>query len=151
MSLGKFLAHIWDAIKKLFEGLPEEFKNAIHIGVAVVEKIKEAVDSPVADIITAIIPTDIDDNIKQKLRDALPKILAQLQLAENCADLTNTADIVRCAIETLKGMEGDIKSAFWHDIAVLVAQVASDGKLSWSDGVYVLQYYYEHKFKNSDS
>lgn len=150
-GLLKFLQHIWDAIKNIFEGLPDEFKKAIHIGVTVVEKMKTVVDSPEADIITAIIPGDIDDAIKEKLRDALPKILAELLLAQDCSNLTNSADIVKCAIQTLQEIEGDFKSAFLHDLSILIAQVAADGKLSWSDGTYILQWYYDHKFKNSDS
>jgi hypothetical protein len=30
---------------------------------------------------------------------------------------------------------------------VLVAQVAADGKLTWSDGVYLLQWYYDHEYQ----
>lgn len=150
-GLLKFLSRIWDAIKHLFEGLPEEFKKAIHIGVTVVEKMKTAVDSPDADIITAIIPGDIDDAIKEKLRDALPKILAELLLAQDCSNLTNSADIVKCAIQTLQEIEGDFKSAFLHDLSILIAQVASDNRLTWQDGVVILEWYYQHKFKNGEN
>lgn len=147
MSLGKFLAHIWDAIKHLFEGLPHEFKDAIHVGVTIVENIKNFVASDTADVITALIPGTLDDTIKEKLREALPKIVTEMRLAENCSSLTDPNEIVTCAITTLQQIEGDFQSAFLHDLSVLIAQVAADHKLSWSDGVYVLQWYYEHQFK----
>lgn len=145
MSLGKFLAKIWAEIKHLFDGLPAEFKNAIHIGVTVVNNIKTWIDSSDADILTAIIPGTLDDAIKVKLREALPKILAELKLADNCAQLTDPNEIVKCAVNTLQQLEGDFKSAFLHDLSVLIAQVAADGKLTWQDGVYVLQWYYDNK------
>lgn len=151
MSIGHFLAHIWDAIKKLFEGLPEEFKKAIHIGVVVTENVKNFVDSGVADIITAIIPGDLDETIKEKLRAALPEILIKLKLAEDCSNLATPNEIVVCALKVLQSVEGDFKSAFLHDLSILIAQVVADGRLSWQDGVYILQWYYDHKFKNSDS
>jgi ferric iron reductase protein FhuF len=44
----------------------------------------------------------------------------------------------------LQGLDGDIKSAFLHNISILVAQVAADGKLTWSDGVYILEWYYQN-------
>jgi hypothetical protein len=43
--------------------------------------------------------------------------------------------------------DGDIKSAFLHNLSILVAQVAADGKLSWGDGVYILEWYYQHEYK----
>jgi len=68
MSLSSFLSKIWSQIKALFDGIPAELKTAIHIGVEVTEKIKTFVDSPAADILTAIIPGDIDDEVKNWLR-----------------------------------------------------------------------------------
>jgi len=150
MSFGNFLKKIWGGIKSIFNDLPHDLKNAVHIGVVVTENVKNFVDSGNADILTAIIPTDIDDVIKARLRANLPRILTELKLADNCAGLTDTNAIVKCAIDTLQKVEGDFKSAFLHDLSILVAQVASDGKLDWKDGTYILQWYYTHKFKNED-
>lgn len=145
-SIGHFLAKIWEGISKLFDSLPSELKVAIGIGVTVTEAIKKFVDSPTADVLTAIIPGDVDDKIKDLLRAKLPTILTELKLADSCSGLTDPNEIVACAITTLQQLDGDIKSAFLHNLSVLIAQVASDGKLTWSDGVYILQWYYDHKF-----
>ena len=110
---------------------------------------KKFADSPASDVLTAIIPGDIDDKIKEVLRAKLPVILTELKLADTCAGLTNPADITSCAIKVLQGIEGDTQSAFLHNLSILVAGVAADGKLSWSDGVYLLQWYYEHEFKTN--
>lgn len=66
MSLESFLTRIWNQIKALFEGIPSELKTAIHIGVEVTENLKTIVDSPAADILTAIIPGNIDDEVKRR-------------------------------------------------------------------------------------
>lgn len=140
-----FFSRLWDHVKALFGGLPKDLKVAIHIGVSVVEGMKTVVDSPVADVITAIIPGDIDDKIKDVLRAKIPTILTEMKLADSCSGLTDPNEITACAIKVLQGLGGDVKSAFLHNLSVLIAQVAADGKLTWADGVYLLQWYYENK------
>ena len=150
MSLTSFLTKIWNEIKALFASFPSELKIAIHIGVQVAENMKNFVDSPTADILTALIPGDIDDKIKNWLRTKLPTILTELKLADSCGTLTDPNEITACAIKVLQALDGDIKSAFLHNLSILVAEVAADGKLSWSDGVYLLQWYYDHEFKTAE-
>ena len=104
-------------------------------------------DSPAADILTAIIPGDLDDELKTLLRTKLPEILTELKLADSCSGLTDQSQITACAVKVLQDLDGDVKSAFLHSLSVLVAQVAADGKLTWSDGVYILQWYYQHEFQ----
>jgi len=147
MSLKTFLNKIWNDISNLFSDIPADLKNAIHIGVVVTENIKNFVDSPMADVLTAIIPGTADDELKDLLRAKLPAILTELKLADSCGGLTDPQQITQCAIKVLQGMDGDIKSAFLHNLSILIAQVAADGKLSWSDGVYVLEWYYQHQYK----
>jgi len=147
MSLQSFLSQIWNQVKQLFNGIPSELKTAIHTGVLVTENIKNFVDSPTADVLTAIIPGDIDDDIKNWLRSKLPALLTELKLADNCGELTDPNQIIICAIKQLQSLDGNIKSAFLHNLSILVSSVAADGKLTWSDGVYLLEWYYQNKFK----
>ena len=149
MSLQSFLTKIWSEIKSLFEGIPSELKTAIHIGVQVTQNIKTFVDSPAADVLTAIIPGDIDDEIKNWLRAKLPAILTELKLADSCSGLTDPAAITECAVKVLQGLDGDIQSAFLHNLSILVAEVAADGKLTWSDGVYLLEWYYKNEYHSA--
>ncbi len=147
MSLTTFLTKIWITIKALFDGMPADLKTAIHIGVIITENVKTFVDSPAADILTALIPGDADDQLKQLLRAKLPAILTELKLADSCAALTDPAEIAACAVKVLQGLGGDVQSAFLHSLAIMVAQVAASGKLTWSDGVYLLEWYYQHEYK----
>ena len=149
MSLSSFLSKIWDEIKSLFDGVPAELKTAIHIGVLVTENVKNFVDSPAADVLTAIIPGDIDDEIKNWLKAKLPAIVTELKLADSCSSLTDPAAITQCAIKVLQGLDGDVQSSFLHSLSVMVAQVAADGKLTWSDGVYLLEWYYKNEYKTA--
>jgi len=149
MSLKSFLSKIWTEVENLFNNIPAELKLAIHIAVIITENIKSFVDSPAADILTAIIPGDLDDDLKNLLRAKLPAVLTELKLADNCAGLTDPSQITSCAVTVLQGLDGDIKSAFLHNLSILIAQVAAAGKLTWSDGVYILEWYYQNEYKTA--
>src|SRR4030081_251464 len=118
MSLQTFLSKIWNQVKALFDGIPAELKIAIHVGVIVTENIKNFVDSPAADVLTALIPGDVDDKIKNWLRAKLPAILTELKLAARCGRQTDPSDITACGVKVLQGLEGDIRSAFLHNMSV---------------------------------
>lgn len=147
MSLTTFLSKIWTEVKSLFDGIPAELKTAIHIGVIVTENIKALVDSPAADVLTAIIPGDIDDELKDLLRAKLPTILTELRLADSCQNLSDPAQITACAIKVLQGLDGDIKSAFLHNLSIFISRIAAKGALTWSDGVMILEWYYQNQYK----
>jgi hypothetical protein len=149
MSLKNFIAKIWAGIKTLFDNIPAEMKTAIHIGVTVTENLKSFVDSPAADILTAIIPGEIDDQLKNILRAKLPEILTELKLTDSCAGLTDPQQITVCAIKVLQGLTGDVRSAFLHSLSIMISQIASDGKLSWGDGVTILEWYYQNEYKTA--
>jgi hypothetical protein len=150
MSLNTFLKKIWNQIENLFGGLPLGIKTALQIGITVTENIKNFVDSPVADIVTSIIPGNIDDAIKDKLRSSLPILLTELKLVESSLNLTQPGLIIKTAASVIQAMDKNIKPGILHQLSILIAQIAADGKLSWSDGVLLSQWYYEHKFKAID-
>jgi hypothetical protein len=142
-----WLKKFWKNIQALFNRIPAELKTAIHTGVVVTENIKTFVESPAADILTLLIPGETDDRIKAALRIALPKILVQLKLADSCSAVTTPDELTICAIKTIQSLSGDLKSAFLHNLSVLIAQVAADGKLTWQDGASVMEWYYQNRFK----
>ncbi|WP_295772887.1 hypothetical protein [uncultured Mucilaginibacter sp.] len=148
MSFTSWLKKIWKQIKALFDRIPSEIKSALHIGVVVTENLKIFVESPIADLLTAVIPGHIDDRIKQILREKLPILLTQLKLADTCSNSANANEVVSCAIEQLKLMDGNLRNATLHNLSVLISQLASDGKLDWKDGAYVMEWYYQHEFKS---
>jgi hypothetical protein len=151
MSIKNLLTKIWATIQSLFNNFPADLKTAVHIGVSVTQNIKSILNSPDIDILTALIPGDIDDKVKQALRSGIPIILFDLKLADTCSELTDPQEITICAIKALQSLDGDIKSAFLHTFSVLVTQLAADGKLSWGDAVCIVEWYYQHRFETTAS
>lgn len=80
---GKIIAAIlsvfaenWETfVAKLWRKVPDELQDKVSIGVRIVENLKVVIDSPMADVVTSIIPGDLDDKLKDYLRILLPKIL----------------------------------------------------------------------------
>lgn len=149
MSLKSFLNKIGNFFAGIFKSLAKELQKGIAIGVEVTEAVKKFdTNNPhVADILTAIIPGDLDDKIKMKLREALPGIVIQLRLVQAAQGLTDPNEIMLAAVKVIQQLDNDYQSAFLHNFSIMAAQVAADGELSWSDAVYLLEWYYRNKFK----
>jgi len=148
IKIPTWLRKIWKAIQTLFNRIPAELKTAIHTGVIVTENIKIFVESPAADVLTVLIPGETDDRIKAALRVALPNILTQLKLADSCSETIKPDELTICAIKTIQSLTGDLKSSFLHNLSLLIAQVAADGKLTWKDGASIMEWYYQNRFKS---
>lgn len=145
----KLLRIIGDFIKRLFIGISPMLKTAVAIGVEVAEKIKDfdTANPFVGEIITSLIPGSVDDMLKAKIREYLPKIVVELKLVQVTVGLTDPDEIMIAAIKVLQQLDKDYKSAFLHNLSIMVARVAADGKLDWSDAVYLMEWYYQNKVK----
>jgi hypothetical protein len=153
MSLKSFLSKIWAGITTLFDKLPTELQFAAQIAVTITQNIKNFTDSPIANVITTLIPGDLDDKIKSWLSTQLPNILTSLRLVEVIADSKDQNEAVASAIKIVQTMDSNVQSAFLHDLGVLIAQEvakAQNNTLNWSDGIYIIEWYYQHKFKPQD-
>lgn len=60
-------------VAKLWNKVPDDVKEKVNVGIRVVELFKKFVESPTADFITAIIPGDLDDKLKEHLREWFEK------------------------------------------------------------------------------
>lgn len=149
MFLSKLLKAIGKFFSRLWNGLLPELKKAIHVGVVITNAIKEfdTKNSGVVDIITAIIPGNLDNKIVAKLREQLPKICIELKLVDATLGLTDPNEIVAAAVKAMQQLSGDYKSAFLNSFSIIVAQVAADGKLDWNDAAYLLKWYYDNQQK----
>ena len=145
MSLKSFFKKITSFFSKLFHSLLPELKEAVKFGVVLVNKIKEfdAAHPEVADVLTAIIPGDWDDKLKERVRAELPKILVELKLVDSTLGLSDN-EIVLAGIKALTELSARAKAPFLNSLSQLIAQVAADGKLDWDDVVYLEKWVYDH-------
>lgn len=146
MSVFTFLEKLLKAIARLFSKLPADTKAALNIGVLVVENLKAVIESGAVDILTALIPGAADDLVKEWLRAELPNILIKMRLVDAALGLTDPEAIAKAAVDTFRSV-GAISDKDAHDLSIMAAMVAADGKLTWSDGVHLMEYYYQKKYK----
>jgi hypothetical protein len=145
----KIINSIGQFVSKLFSGSSAAVRNAIKIGISVTNAIKDFDTSKpmIADIITSIIPGNVDDRIKDAIRANLPKILIELKLVDATLGLTNPDQIVIAASKTLNSIVSDysIKAGFLNSLSIVISQVAADGKLDWNDAAYLVKWIYDNK------
>lgn len=134
-------------LKRLFTSSKKAIEKYIEPSILVVEAIKGFMNTGLVQIATDIIPGQIDNVIAAKINERLPDILMILRLTNECKNLTDRDDIIKCAIEALKKIDKKGRNAFYISIASMLAESLSDGKLSWNEALHLAQFVYQEKYK----
>lgn len=150
------MKNLLNKIKTFFLWLIGSAKKGLEkyarIGIIVTNAIKKFDDKNplVADLITSLIPGDLDDRIKAKIRKELPKVVIQLGLVNAAAGLTDPDEILVAASDFLQTIKSDyaIREGHLNNLAIVIAQIASDGKLTWDDAVYLVKQIFDKEFRN---
>lgn len=141
---GNFKQIFQHDIPKAFKKLPSVTQAAVSIAYTAVNALKAITDFDQADLIGSVFG-QFGKTIEDKARASLPEIVIQLQLYKDAAGTNDPNEIVATALQTIQKLDPKFQAAFWHDLAVYIAQLAADGDLSWGDAVQIVQWYYEHK------
>jgi hypothetical protein len=142
-------------MKKILKFLQNLFSKSVRLvrkyvlpGIETVENFKKLLDSSVIDVLTAIIPGDLDDAIKRKLRQILPEILLKLKIADECSRYTEPEQVIACALKHIQAYHPDARKAYYLNIAVMITHALADGKLQWHEVVHLVEYTYQEKYKH---
>jgi hypothetical protein len=123
-------------IKSGFRPLLHDFDMYIdaHIDTAlkVTTEIKKALSSPLAEIITAAIPGNIDDTIRQQLISILGKAAMALTIASNCRQYNDATDQLNCFIKQLQEYDPHLQDAVLQKLASLLAGGLDGNRLQQS-------------------
>lgn len=144
MSLKKFFARFWAGIKKIFAGLDKQTKKLVPVAIEIVNKIKEIDATHIGDILTAIIPGTVDDKIKVKLREWLPKVLVVLESANEAANIEDVNEKLKFILSQINVSPADKKKVFYRGLASLILEVIADGKVTWSESTALIVWYYDN-------
>ena len=153
--LGKFFR--W--VKNLFKSLDARNKALVPVVKEVVDKVKQFIDSPISDWIfdlTAMaIPGTADDRIIEKVHQAAHKYMAKLLLTLTIIDTINkiqdpveranalTRELAK-AIDQLKFADDEAKNAFIRNLARLILEALSDGKVTWIEAASIMEYAFRY-------
>ena len=140
---------IWKSIGHFFGNL---FKKVQHVAEEVAPKAIELVNNVkefdtknplVGDVLTKLIPGTWDDNLKNKARAALPKILKDLGIANECAQISDINLFLKCVLDKINTLAPEIKGLYWHNIAILITNALADGEATIPEITGIIQAVYQ--------
>lgn len=133
---------IFAFLKKLFSRSQALIKKYVRPSVEVVNLLKTFFDSPAVPILTALIPGHIDDVLAAQIKTTLPVVLKVLGFADECTNRLNGETVLQCAVAKLRLMSEDAQKAAAHNIAALLAEYLSDGRLTWTECIHLAEMTY---------
>jgi len=147
----------WNFIKLEFGKLDKETKLLVPIAINVVNAIKTVMESPVDNVLVAIIEAAVPnkaeaalvEKINATVKQWLPKVLTELTMINAIANITDPNEQLKAILAQLKLSSDQTKDVLYHGLSSLILQELSDGKLTWSDAVVVGEYYYTNFVKKA--
>lgn len=153
----KLLKKIFNFVKRLYNKLIDESKIYIPISIKIVEILKEVMDSPVDDILLAVIsklvpnvPVAQLNIIKAKVEEQLPKLLVELNLINAAVNAPTVNEQLQMILNALKVSPDNVKAEKYHTLASKLLVILSDGKITWSEAVVFTEWYYQTYLKTND-
>jgi len=150
-KLVTFFKNFWEGVKKAFSNMDETKQSAIKIAVQAVEVLKTVLNHPGVDLLTKAIPGDKDDKLVKIGREALPKILVWLKLAESyhLPDPNNLLTYAQQKLAEVEAESKDAANAFKKEIATLLARELSNKEITFGDTGAAVENYYKTEIKKT--
>ncbi len=147
----KFLQTILTKVKNLFTKAEDEAKKWTVIAIKLTEGLKVVMDSPVSDVVLSIVKTAIPgtaddvliDKVKKYVEEHLPTTILTLKMVNSVANISNPSEQLQAILAQFKLSEDVEKNAAYHDFCTKAIFCLADGKLTWSECVYLAQSGYE--------
>lgn len=119
-------------IRKLLSQFDNLLESNIDTALHITRQLKQFLVSPVADILTAIIPGNIDEIIRRQLIYTIDKVIEGLFIADSCREFKSTADKLKCFAMHLQQAEPHLKDAILQKMASLLAAELDGNRLKQS-------------------
>ena len=104
----------------------------IDLALRLTTALKNILASPVADIITAIIPGDLDNVIRTQLLNATVKAVEVLTIADTCKQCTDTQEKLKCFVAQIQQRDPHLQDAILQKLASLIASHLDGQRLKQS-------------------
>jgi hypothetical protein len=121
------MKRLFQKIKALFIRIKPQFQNTIETAVIVVQKVKDIINNPSVDVLTALTPFEQDERILKALRSAIGYVSDMLSIADT--DKSPSEQLKQIAA-VLNERHPQFKKLFYRELAAALAHSLSDGKLT---------------------
>lgn len=136
-------------VRRLVGNVFETFREQSHIAVKVTDLLKNAVESPIADAVVALIPGEGDNIILAKLRTIVGPVAKKTAIAHGILQASDTnSDVISSVIDALKELKPELRSYFWVTFSAELNLALADGKISFSEAYILAQLAYLELRKN---
>lgn len=113
------LTRLWQAIKSLWERVPDEIREASEIAIKITRWLQKVVNSKEAKALVELTPTGIDNSILSFLQRILPEIEAEIKpVSEDLIEWLNTLP------------EESQKAIYAHIMGMITERIVGDITLS---------------------
>lgn len=114
--------------------------------IQIVNNVRSAMTSPLAVLLTDLIPTTIDDTIRLALVNGLPVLLAGLMFAKEVLGSKDQQAVINELLAKVRLSDKADQDALWHALAARLLMILSDGKVTWSEAIQIIEYYYKNGY-----
>ena len=128
MFCAKWAGKIKGLLKKVDKYVQENATLALRVTTAV----KAFLDGPIAKLMTAVIPTDVDEMIRQQLIVALSKAIDVLSIVDACKDVVDLDQKLICFITEVKKKSPELQEALLVKMAQIITREIDGNKLPQS-------------------
>lgn len=117
-----FLTKIRLFFAVIFGLVPKDWRTSVKEALRITTMLKAFLDSPVAELVTALTPTRADDVIRQKLLDGLGRFAQFAQLIEDAVDIHDPATLVAHIRDKLAALPVEVRNMYLHKAASFLAR-----------------------------
>ncbi|SEW01979.1 hypothetical protein SAMN05428988_1317 [Chitinophaga sp. YR573] len=121
-----------DKLRKKIKALLRQFDSYIEANVdtalKVTTSLKAILSSPVAEILTAIIPSDVDEFVRAKLVYGLGVAINGLNIVSECKGAITLEDRLKCFVAEIKKRNPELQEALLAKLASILARTLDDEK-----------------------
>jgi hypothetical protein len=137
-----FCSGIRKKLKTFLGKVSEKVFDYADISLKVTSSIQKLINSPVADVLTAIIPGELDNVIKAQISNALSFAISDLNILIKCSEKATLNERWACVITELGKMHPNVQDSFLMKLAALITKHmdSHEQKQNVYDSIAQLQY-----------
>lgn len=121
----RFRQKIKSALQQFDRQIEENAEEALRI----TRTIKTALESPLADLVTTIIPGDADEKIRLRIIQALDTGINALSIINTCKEQETWSDKIRCFVNELRKVSPELQDAIMQKLqSILLRELDGNTK-----------------------
>ncbi|RTL56233.1 MAG: hypothetical protein EKK37_17320 [Sphingobacteriales bacterium] len=117
-----FCKNFFAKIKRIYSQIDDALKQYVPLALTVTRKIKEALQSPAADLIEQLIPGDVDKTIRSLLIKGLDYAITSLLVVDECNAAATLEEKLACYMKYLQKLSPDARDAALIKLASLISK-----------------------------